>query len=56
MKCNKCCLIHKLIDHMVRETGKIFEVIKYNDNRMIYHDTLSLFAAAEYCEYIRRKR
>ena len=53
--CNKSVSINKLIDHMIRETEKVFTGTVYEDKWYIYHDALSLMTSAAARGYMQEK-
>ncbi len=53
--CNKSVSINKLIDHMIRETEKVFKGTVYEDKWYIYHDVLSLMTSAAARGYMQEK-
>ena len=53
--CKKYVCIVRLIEHMFRETAKIFVDTVHEDDWILYHDALTLFTAAESMQYMRAK-
>ena len=53
--CKKYVCIVRLIEHIFRETAKVFVDTVHKHNWVVYHDALSLFTASNLTQYVRGK-